>query len=129
MVALFLLLFVGLELKHFIADYFLQPGWMLSGKGDFRQIGGYAHAGAHAVLTGVVLLIAQVPPGWIAAIMAAEFVVHYLLDYAKIAYSRGVHVDTQPRQFWSLHGLDQIFHQITYAAILYAALVAKGVGA
>ncbi len=127
MVALFFLLFIGLELKHFIADYFLQPGWMLSGKGDFRRIGGYAHAGAHAVLTGVVLLLAGVPLGWLAAIVVAEFVIHYLLDYAKIAYSKGIHVDSQPRQFWSLHGLDQIFHQMTYAAIIYGALVAKGI--
>ena len=82
MVALFFLLFIGLELKHYIADYFLQPGWMLGGKGDFRQPGGYAHA--------------------------------------------GVHVDTQPRRFWSLHGLDQITHQLTYAAIIYAVLLSKG---
>ena len=126
MVALFFLLFIGLELKHYIADYFLQPGWMLGGKGDFRRIGGYAHAGVHAALTGVVLLLAGVPIGWLAAIMVGEFVIHYLLDYGKIVYSRGVHVDTEPRRFWSLHGLDQIFHQMTYAAIVYGAFVAKG---
>lgn len=126
MVALFFLLFIGLELKHYIADYFLQPGWMLQGKGDFRQIGGYAHAAAHALLTCVVLLLAGVPFGWLIAIVIAEFVIHYLLDYAKIEYSRGVHVDTQPQRFWGLHGLDQIFHQLTYAAIIYAALWSKG---
>jgi hypothetical protein len=126
MVALFFLLFVGLELKHYIADYFLQPGWMLAGKGDIRRIGGYAHAGVHAVLTGVVLVLAGTPTEWIVGIVVAEFVVHYVLDYLKIAYSRGVHVDTQPRRFWSLHGLDQIFHQLTYGAIIYAVLVSKG---
>lgn len=126
MVGLFFLLFIGLELKHYIADYFLQPGWMLSGKGDFRQPGGYAHAGVHAGLTALVLLLAGTPPVWLVAIVAAEFVVHYLLDYSKIHYSRGVHVDTQPRRFWSLHGLDQITHQLTYAAIIYAVLVSKG---
>ena len=126
MVGLFLLLFIGLELKHFIADYFLQPGWMLSGKGDFRQAGGYAHAGVHAALTAVVLVLVGTPLPWLAGIVVAEFVVHYLLDYSKIVYSRGVHVDTQPRRFWSLHGLDQITHQLTYAAIIYAVLVSKG---
>lgn len=126
MVGLFLLLFVGLELKHYIADYFLQPGWMLAGKGDFRQPGGYAHAAAHAGLTALVLLLAGTPLGWLAGLVVAEFAVHYLLDYAKIHYSRGVHVDTQPRRFWSLHGLDQITHQLTYAAIIYAVLLAKG---
>ena len=126
MVGLFFLLFIGLELKHYIADYFLQPGWMLGGKGDFRQPGGYAHAGVHAGLTGLLLLLAGTPLPWLAGIVAGEFVVHYLLDYSKIHYSRGVHVDTQPRRFWSLHGLDQITHQLTYAAIIYAVLVSKG---
>ena len=126
MVGLFFLLFIGLELKHFIADYFMQPGWMLAGKGDFRRSGGYAHAGVHAALTGVVLVLAGMPPVWLAGVVAGEFVVHYLLDFAKIQYSRGVHVDSQPARFWSLHGLDQIGHQLTYAAIIYAVLVAKG---
>jgi len=126
MVALFFLLFIGLELKHYIADYFLQPGWMLGGKGDFRRPGGYAHAAVHAGLTALVLLLAGTPLAWLAGIVVAEFVVHYLLDYSKIHYSRGVHVDTQPRRFWSLHGLDQITHQLTYAAIIYAVLLSKG---
>jgi hypothetical protein len=126
MVGLFFLLFIGLELKHYIADYFLQPGWVLSGKGDFRQPGGYAHAGVHAALTAVLLVLAGTPLLWLAGIVVGEFVVHYLLDYSKIHYSRGVHVDTQPRRFWSLHGLDQITHQLTYAAIIYAVLVSKG---
>lgn len=126
MIGLFFLLFIGLELKHYIADYFLQPGWMLGGKGDFRQSGGYAHAGVHAGLTALVLLLAGTPLPWLAGIVAGEFVVHYLLDYSKIHYSRGVHVDTQPRRFWSLHGLDQITHQLTYAVIIYAVLVSKG---
>jgi hypothetical protein len=126
MVGLFFLLFIGLELKHFIADYFMQPGWMLAGKGNFRRSGGYAHAGVHAALTAVVLVLAGTPLAWLVGIIAGEFVVHYLLDYGKIQYSRGVHVDSQPARFWSLHGLDQIGHQLTYAAIIYAVLVAKG---
>jgi hypothetical protein len=119
----FFALLIGLEVKHYVADYFLQPGWVLSGKGDFRKIGGYAHAAAHAVLTGLVLLLCQIPLATIGIVMLAEFVLHYLLDYAKIHYSRGVHVDRQPAWFWALHGIDQLFHQLTYAAIIYAVLV------
>jgi len=126
MVVLFFLLFIGLELKHVVADYFLQPGWMLAGKGDFRQVGGYAHAGVHAGMSLVVLLIAGTPLAWLLGIVVAEFVVHYLLDYSKIQYSRGVHVDTQPRKFWSLHGTDQMAHQLTYAAMIYGVLLSKG---
>lgn len=126
MVGLFLLLFVGLELKHLVADYFLQPGWMLAGKGDFRKPGGYAHAGLHAALTGVVLLLADVPVQTLALLVIAEFVVHYVLDYSKISYSRGVHADTNPPRFWALHGVDQFAHQLTYAAIIWVALASKG---
>ena len=25
------------QVKHFVADYLLQPGWVLRGKGDMRQ--------------------------------------------------------------------------------------------
>jgi len=126
MVGVFFLLFIGLELKHFIADYFMQPGWMLAGKGDFRKIGGYAHAGVHAGLSAVVLLVAATPLLALAGLVLAEFAIHYLFDYSKIHYSRGVHVDTQPRRFWSLHGLDQIMHQLTYGAMIYGVLLAKG---
>lgn len=128
MLSLFFILLLGLEIKHYIADYFLQPAWMLAGKGDFRQPGGYAHAAVHAGLTAVVLSLAGIPLATLAAIVAAEFVVHYALDYSKIHYSRGVHVDDTPRRFWALHGIDQLTHQLTYAAIIYLTLLAKGIG-
>lgn len=126
MLGVFFVLLLGLEIKHYVADYFLQPAWMLGGKGDFRHPGGYAHAGIHAGLTALLLLAAGTPLPALAAIVAAEFVTHYLLDYSKIHYSRGVHVDSAPRRFWALHGIDQLTHQLTYAAIIYLVLMAKG---
>lgn len=119
-------LLIGLELKHYIADYFLQPGWILAGKGDVLQPGGYVHAAIHAGLSLVVLLACGTPLALAAALFAAEFIVHYGLDYAKIHYSTGVHVDSQPRRFWALHGIDQLTHQLTYAAIIFVVLKAKG---
>jgi hypothetical protein len=126
MLVLFFILFIGLELKHYIADYFLQPAWILIGKGDLRHPGGYAHAGIHAAMSAVVLLVAGTPLPILAALVVAEFVVHYALDYAKIQYSKGVHVDTRPSRFWALHGIDQLTHQLTYAAMIYVVLVSKG---
>lgn len=127
MLILFFVLLIGLEVKHYIADYFLQPAWMLVGKGDWRHPGGYAHAGLHAVLSGVVLLIAGTPLPILAALVVAEWIIHYALDYSKILYSRGVRADSDPRRFWALHGIDQLTHQLTYAAMIYAVLLAKGV--
>jgi hypothetical protein len=126
MLVTFFILFIGLEVKHYIADYFMQPAWMLVGKGDLRHPGGYAHAGIHAVFSGLVLLIAGTPLAILAALVVGEWVVHYALDYAKIHYSRGVHVDSNPRRFWALHGVDQLTHQLTYAAMIFVVLLSKG---
>jgi hypothetical protein len=126
MTALLFGLLIGLEIKHFIADYLLQPGWILAGKGDFRKPGGYAHAGVHAALTALLLVIFGTPLALAAAVFAVEFVIHYALDYSKIMYSRGVHVDRQPARFWALHGIDQLAHQLTYAGIIYWVLAARG---
>jgi hypothetical protein len=123
MLGSFFVLFIGLELKHYLADYFLQPSWIIAGKGDFRQPGGYAHAGIHAALTALVLLVAGAALPLIALIAVGEFVVHYLLDYGKIRYSAGVHITNKPSQFWALHGVDQMLHQLTYAAIIYVVII------
>jgi hypothetical protein len=128
MVGVFFGLLIGLEIKHYVADYFLQPGWMLGGKGNIFHPGGYAHAGVHAVLSLIVLVLFGTPVALAAALFAAEFVVHYALDYAKVHYSAGVAVDREPRKFWALHGIDQLTHQLTYAAMIFVALRAQGLG-
>jgi len=117
-------LLIGLEVKHFVADYLLQPGWILAGKGNIFHPGGYAHAGIHAALSLVLLLAVGTPLGLAAALFAGEFVVHYALDYSKIQYSKGVHVDNKPARFWALHGIDQLAHQLTYVAMIYLVLKA-----
>jgi hypothetical protein len=127
MTVLFFGLLIGLETKHYIADYFLQPGWMLAGKGDFTKPGGYAHAGIHALFSAIILLAFGTPIGLVALIFAAEFVIHYVLDFSKIHYSSGVHVDSKPARFWALHGIDKLFHQLTYAGIIYVVARAAGV--
>jgi hypothetical protein len=126
MFGLDLLLLVGLELKHFVADYLLQTGWMIGGKGNLGAPGGYVHAGIHAIGSALVLLIARIPLPAIALLVAAEFVIHYALDFAKVAYGHGVDPDQEAQRFWALHGLDQLFHQLTYAAMIYFALSAVG---
>lgn len=128
MLELFFVLFIGLEIKHCIADYFLQPAWMLAGKGDLRHPGGYAHAGLHAALSALVLMIAGVPAHILVGLVVAECVVHYVLDFGKAAYSRGIDAGTSPGRFWALHGVDQLTHHLTYAAMIYAVLRGMGAG-
>lgn len=126
MLLLMLLLMAGLEVKHFVADYLLQAGWMIAGKGRLGAPGGYAHAGLHAVLSGLVLLLCRIPPLPVLALVVAEFVVHYALDYAKASYGHGVDPDQDAQRFWAMHGLDQLFHQLTYVVMIWLALLAAG---
>jgi hypothetical protein len=126
MTAVFFGLLIGLEIKHFIADFLLQPGWILTGKGDMHRLGGYAHAGIHAIFSVIVLLIFGCPL-WLAGVLfLAEAIVHYGLDYAKIHYSKGVDIERQAARYWGLYGLDQLFHQLTYAAMIYVVVRAEG---
>ena len=127
MSGLVLFLLSGLELKHFIADYLLQTGWMIGGKGNLASPGGYAHAGIHVIGSAIVLLLVHIPLPALALLLVAEFVVHYALDFAKVYYGRGIDPDEDAQRFWALHGLDQLFHQLTYVAMIYFAMQSVGV--
>ena len=54
---LFLWALVGLQIKHFIADYTLQWPSMIAGKSHLNRSGGYLHAGIHIALTLLVVTI------------------------------------------------------------------------
>ena len=110
------------QLKHFVADYLLQPGWVLRGKGDVRQIGGYAHAGVHALGSLPAYLFAGLGAVEILAFVVVEFAIHYVIDYVKVAISRRKPAGPNTRFYWALHGADQLVHQLTYTGLIYAAL-------
>lgn len=109
------------QLKHFLADYVLQPAWMLNGKDDLRRAGGYAHAGVHAVSSLPALAIAGLKASDMAVLATAEFLVHYAIDFAKAALSHRSMAGPDTRAYWTLHGADQLMHQMTYAGLIIAA--------
>jgi hypothetical protein len=120
-------LLIGLEIKHFIADYLLQPAWMVAGKRDLRHPGGYVHAAIHAALTLLVLLGVGTPPLLALTLALAEFAIHFGLDFAKAHYSEGAPPAGRPGLYWAQHGFDQLLHQLTYVAIVFIVLRATGV--
>ena len=61
----------GLLVKHYLADFVMQPHWMLSAKGRLDAPGGYAHAAVHAVGSGIVLLACGIGAAMIFAVMLA----------------------------------------------------------
>jgi len=125
MFALFVL--VGLQAKHFVADYLLQPRWMIAGKASFSRPGGYVHVAIHALGSLLVLVPAGVSIATITGLVIAEAIAHYIIDYAKARWSLAHPSDPERKAYWAAHGADQFMHQLTYAMMLF--LVTIGVGA
>ena len=115
-----LLLFLLLQVKHLIADFFIQNKfpYMWMNKHKFFHWGGWLHAGTHAVGSFGVLALVR-PPGvdWMygaAALCVAELFLHFGIDLIKmrIGIWKKWACNTHP-QFWNLLGIDQFLHQAT----------------
>jgi len=115
-----LLLFCLLQIKHMFADYFLQTPRMLSGRGCYLHMGRAQHAAIHALLSIPVFLVVGANFGFVLALVAAEWVVHFHLDWAKARYSEIRDLNPTQGLFWRAFGVDQALHQLTYIAMIWA---------
>ena len=110
-----------LQWKHLLADFVFQPAWMYKNKGTFLHPGGLVHAACHALPTGLALAwFSPSPMELTFMIMGMEFVVHYVVDWAKMNLN-GVMGWTpiNSENFWRLLGIDQFAHQFTYIVIVW----------
>jgi Protein of unknown function (DUF3307) len=121
-----ILMLVWLQLKHYVADYLMQPKWVLFAKGDMRRAGGYVHAGIHAIASIPAYLIAGLGLTDIAVLCIAEFIIHYVVDFIKVDLSARYKSGPDTTIYWALHGGDQLLHQLTYAGPIFAALGMRG---
>lgn len=118
----FLLLAAGLALKHVVADFLLQTGWIARGK-ERRQgwLGPLClHALGHAGLTLLIALVVAPRLWWLAL---ADFAIHFAVDRAKSVLGHRGGWGAEDVRFWWLIGFDQFLHQLTNLGIA-AALVA-----
>ncbi|MCB1359678.1 MAG: DUF3307 domain-containing protein [Rhodobacteraceae bacterium] len=116
-----LTLLVALQVKHLLADYVLQGPYMFRNKGRYGHPGGLLHAGLHALLTAAILLLAG-GLAWVSVgIAAVELLIHYHVDWAKERIGQRLKLTPATRGFWSLHGLDQLVHHLTYVAIAWVS--------
>ena len=113
---------IGLEIKHFFADYVLQSGWMIRGKRSLFHAGGYVHAAIHVAGTAAILKIAALPASIIILLAIAEFIVHFVLDFGKAHLGKNISSANRPHMFWMLNGLDQLLHHLTYVAIIFVVV-------
>jgi hypothetical protein len=120
-----ILLIAALVTKHFIADFILQYPYQFLNKGTYGHPGGLLHM----AITGIGSLIAcalviTITP-MVLAIIGAEMVIHYHLDWAKVQInSHFKWSPTSHSEFWNLLGLDQWLHYMTYI-VMVALMVAK----
>lgn len=135
LLALAALLFI----KHWLADGPLQTDAQAINKGVWLHPDGLAHAGSHALGTAICLALwsattgASAPLLALAALLTAEFVIHYLIDYSKcsvdaqLKWAESVVTDDGRRtiliknkNFFFLFLADQTLHSLTYVGMLFA---------
>ncbi len=115
---LLLVILAYLLVKHFVADFCLQASYQVRHKGTYGHAGGLLHAAIHALLTVPMLYVVlggahQI----IVALAAAEFVLHYHIDYLKEFVTRRSQVGPEAQLFWVYLGFDQLAHQACYLAL------------
>jgi len=106
-------------IKHFIADFVMQYGYMIREKGIYGAVGGLHHAGVHASLTFIVLTPFCDTATELLLLPLFDFIVHYHIDWAKQQLNRGLTI--KDHKFWFWFGLDQCLHYLTYVGIIYVA--------
>lgn len=115
-----LILLVLLQVKHLLADFFLQTRRMLAGRGEYLHLGRLQHAGLHAVLSLPAFLVIGAPWTFTLILCAVEGVLHYHIDWAKGVYSAKTCHGPSDAAYWRAFGLDQLLHQLTYVGMVWA---------
>lgn len=123
-----LILLVALFVKHFVCDFFLQNGFMLSGKGKSKLdfvIPLSAHCIEHAAFTSLIFL----PFGnYFYLLGILDFIAHFVVDRIKAITQlpAGAWIPEDKiknlNRFYFLFGLDQLFHSLTYLLIIFIFL-------
>lgn len=125
--AVLTVILVLLEVKHYFADFPLQTGPMLAGKGIYGNPDGLLHSVVHAFLTYAIVLLISIPfnveSGWwtLFALACALFdlAIHYHMDWFKMKY---MPKDIATPEYWWAFGLDQYVHHITYLVIGFVSI-------
>jgi hypothetical protein len=106
--------------KHAIADYFLQTRYQWFNKGQYGHLGGVVHSGLHVLLTVPVFFILPGASLTLAAVLlAAEFLIHYHVDWVKDSVVRARGWTSADDGYWRAMGADQLVHGLTYVAIVW----------
>ncbi|WP_366872894.1 DUF3307 domain-containing protein [uncultured Roseobacter sp.] len=108
-----------LQVKHMLADYFLQTRSMLDGRADYLHMGRLAHVGVHGAGSAIVFLIVGSSLLFVFPLVLAEGIVHYHVDWWKGRYTSEQQLTTADAAYWRASGIDQALHQFTYIGMIW----------
>lgn len=115
-----LILLALLQVKHLFADFFLQTPRMLEGRDRYIHLGRAEHAGLHGLLSLIAFLVVGAPLEFTLVLCVLEMAAHYHIDWAKGRYSVKVGDTPADASYWRAFGADQLAHQLTYLAMVWA---------
>lgn len=122
-----LVILIGLQAKHFLFDFVFQSDWQVRNKGHYGHPGGLVHAAMHAAGTLAVMTLATLlgSISLLAALSlaAADFILHYHIDWIKAQLSRRLSLTPDRHEFWIAMGADQAAHQLTYLGLMLALVL------
>jgi len=112
-----LILITLLFVKHFIVDFPLQKPFQWQNKGTYGHFGGILHAALHGL--GTALCFWWYAPLACVVLGFTDMTLHYHIDWLKMKLNQkfGWKPD-QHEAFWTLLGLDQLLHALTYVLLV-----------
>ncbi len=121
--AMVLLAMAYLLVKHALADFILQTETQRREKGNYGATGGLTHSLTHIALTAPVFtLLPDAATAIVATLLAAEFVLHYHIDWTKEQIVRQNAWTSRDTPFWWAVGIDQLLHGMSYIGLIWLAL-------
>ena len=114
-----LVLLTLLQVKHMLADFFLQTRRMLTGRDEYMHMGRMQHAGLHGLFSIVVFLVMGAPLVFLLVVCLVETIVHYHIDWLKGWYSAVKGHTPMDGAYWRAFGTDQLMHQLTYVVMIW----------
>lgn len=109
-----LLLVLLLQIKHLVADFFLQNAYILDNRRFYGHPGGLLHVAIHLVGSLIVLVVVGTTTAVLLPILAVEAIVHYHLDWSKDNFVAARSLTPRDPVYWYATGVDQALHHLTY---------------
>ncbi|MCF1710840.1 DUF3307 domain-containing protein [Tabrizicola sp. J26] len=111
---------LALQIKHLIADFYLQNGYIIQNRRLYGHPAGLLHVAIHLAGSLVVLVLFHTPLWLLGAMLLCEGLFHYHLDWAKDNYVANRGLTPRDAAFWHAFGIDQALHHASYLAMAWA---------